>query len=39
MNDMHGHSKTSVKEQIKGFIAAEKENRFNPGWIHPPSSQ
>ena len=26
---MHGHSKTSVKEQIqltKGFIAAEKEN-------------
>ena len=29
MNGMHGHSKTSVKEQIqltKGFIAAGKEN-------------
>ena len=39
---MHGHSRTSVKVQIqltKAFIAAEKENRFNPGWIHPPSSQ
>ena len=36
------HNRTSVKEQIqltKGFIAAEKENRFNPGSIHPPSSQ
>ena len=37
MNGMHGHSRTSVKEHIqltKGFIAAEKENIFNPGWIH-----
>eukprot|EP00731_Ephydatia_muelleri_P002109 Em0001g2109a len=37
---MHGHNRTSVKEQIqltKVFIAAEKENRFNPGWIHPSS--
>ena len=33
LNGMHGHSRTNVKEQIqltKGFIAAEKENKFNP---------
>ena len=36
MNDTHGHNGGSVKEQIV-FIASEKENRFNPGWIHPPS--
>ena len=34
------YGRTSVKEQIqltKVFIASEKENRFNPGWIHPTS--
>ena len=36
------YGRTSVKEQIqltKVFIASEKEYRFNPDWIHPPSSQ
>ena len=37
------YGRTSVKEQIqltaKVFIASEKENRFNPGWIHPSSQR
>ena len=33
------YGRTSVKVQIQLTKASEKENRFNPGWIHPPSSQ